>query len=311
MIGLSPMMVGFHFPGQRVLVAGLCLLAVAEWTTRQNGNWWWWGGWAAAAAVLTHPGALFLLPPAAIAFLFRRPRRVAVLGLLGVGIAVGSYFLWTRYTSMMYPDVRNNLVYYPFMRALDDQPSGGGVREIVATLSAEHWKDLALNRIKQLRHYFWADNPWQTANFERLKAISLTSTLGVALTAFAVIHLKRFGGAGVLWMLLFGPLIFFHLHIGQPFPQFHILPPPFFLLALVGLSALGRFGKWATKLVIVEALLHQLFIPTLVLAGFAGRFDLSGWFVGDATTALLVLTPLMPWAVLAVFALKSEPKCVD
>lgn len=311
MLSLSPLTVAFHFPGQRVLVAGLCLLAVDEWTRQRGENWWGWGGLAAAAAVMAHPGALFILPPAAIYFLFRRPSRVAVLGLASVGIAGGGYLIWTQVISIAYPTVKNNLVYYPFMRTLDDPLPGRNLREILASMSAERWSELALNRVKQLRHYVWADNPWQHAVFERLKAVSLTSTLGVALTILAFVNLRRFGRVSVLWIGMVGPLLFFHLHIGQAFPQFHILPQPFFTFALVGISALQRFGKWATKLVVAEAMLHHSFVPMLVLIRAAGKFELPGWFVGDPAAQFLSLIPLAPWAVLAAMALGAAKTEVE
>ena len=306
MLGLSPLTTAFHFPGQRVLVAALCLLAIDEWTSRNRVNWTWWGGWAAAAAVLAHPGALFILPTAALYFVFRRRWRIAILGLTSVGIALGTYLLWTTFAANLRPEVRNNLAHYPFMRALDDQPVGGNLREIVAGLSSEHWKELALNRVKQFRHYVWADNPWQTALYERLRAVSLISTLGVVLTLCALVQLTRFENRGVLWIGVFGPLVLFHLHIGQAFPQFHILPTPFFALALVGLSATPRLGKTATRLIVAESLLHLLFVPALVLGGLAGEFELPGWFAGDPRSKFLSVVPMVPWMVLAASALRSE-----
>ena len=67
------------------------------------------------------------------------------------------------------------------MRSLDEEfPREQGAREIVASLSMEHWRDLAVNRWKQLRHYLWADNPWHTHLSELLRPVSMTTTLGVA-----------------------------------------------------------------------------------------------------------------------------------
>jgi hypothetical protein len=307
-LAVLPVTILFHFPGQRVLVASLSLWAVVEWTSRCRSHWCFWGAWAAAAAVLAHPGALFVLPPAAIYFLFARSaqgRRVAGLG--SVMTAAAAYGCWTAFTTWYAPDVRNNLAYYPIMRTLDDEPPRIGLATILRDLPQKHWRDLAWNRVVQLRHYLWADNPWHGLLAERLYAVSLFSSFGAAFVVALLSRARTLIGMSVTWVAIIGPLAFLHLHVGQSFPQFHILPTPFFALAILGITAMRERPRWLLQVVLLEAILHHLYVPMLKLSGRIDGVALPGWFVGDSGAKALVLLPLIPCLLLARMSMKDEP----
>jgi len=305
-IALLPLTTAYHFSGQRVLVAGLSLLAIGEWLWRDRPRWILWGGWAASVAVMAHPGALFVLPPVAVYFAWKTRGRERWAGWLSVGIALGAYGAWSAFAHWYGPEVRNALAYYPIMRTLDDAPPREPLSTILAGMSAEHWAQLGWNRIAQLRHYLWADNPWQSALYERLHPISLTSALGVALTVVLVLNARRLVAEAAFWVGVAGPLLLFHLHMGQAFPQFHILPVPFFALAVLGIGLLRRHARWVLWVVVGEALLHQLFVPAVVFAEGAGDFELPGWFAGDPAVKWLALAPVLAWMVLADVCLRER-----
>ena len=179
----------------------------------------------------------------------------------------------------------------------------GSLFEMAAGLPNEQWKKLAANRIAHLRHYFWSDNPWQRGLTETLRPISLTTTLGLAMTAALIWNRGRGWTAAFCFMAVVGPLALLHLHVGQAFPQFHILPTPFFALAVMGVLAVGRGPRWLAILVAFEALLQHAYTPILVAFSEAGEFDLSGWFALDSAVEWLLILPLFPWLVLARIAL--------
>jgi hypothetical protein len=303
LIAILPVAMNYHFPGPRVLVGGLTLIAVSQWTARTDRRWHLWGGLAAGLAFLVHPGALFSLPAAAVHFLFSGERRTRWNGLAGVAVALAVFVAWSSFIRLEHPEVRNKLAYYPLMRTLEDPlPTNKSFLEIVRQLPRDHWRELARNRLLQLRHYLWADNPWQTTTVEALRPISLTTSVGVVLTICLLWNPCRFAEWAFWWAAILGPLLVFHLHMGQAYPQFHIVPTPFFGLAVICAAAASRCGGWVIKLAVIESLAFHAFVPTLVLMGFAGDFELPGWFIADSAAKWLILFPVLPWAVLARIA---------
>ena len=141
----------------------------------------------------------------------------------------------SAFTRHQYPNAKNYLVYYPSCGRLTTRRRfNPDFFEAARSLPADHWKELGWNRVAHLRHYFWSHNPWQTGVSESLRPISLTTSFGIVMTAALLWELRRHVRSAFFWTAVAGPLLLFHLHMGQAFPQFHILPTPFFAACRVG-----------------------------------------------------------------------------
>jgi hypothetical protein len=181
-------------------------------------------------------------------------------------------------------------------------PKEWSFREAAGSLSADDWRELAWNRVRQLRHYAWADNPWHTERGERFRPISLTTTVGVCGTIGVILGFRiadrRFWSLAVLC-----PLLGLHLHIGQAFPQFHIVPWPFVGLACVVAAAWSKAPGALRWLIVVEASLPLLW-PFVVVE--EQLLTPNGWFSYDVPSRFLFAAlPLVGWLPLAATALAN------
>lgn len=309
LLALLPALHVLHFPGQRPFAASMALAAIHFWTDRSRSGWWAWGGVAAALAVFAHPGSLFALPPAAVYLLATAKGARIRTTTLAMAIPLAAWAAWTAGVRHFHPETRNYLLYYPIMRNLNDAPpEGKSLPELVWSLPAEHLKELAWNRVLHLRHYIWSYNPWHTEISEIFRPVSLPSTLGFVLTLALPWMLRAWWTdpasrpRSFLWLAVVGPLLLFHAHIGQAFPQFHILPLPFFAFALIAASMYRRLPEWVRLLALLECLLRQIF-PVALLYFFP--LDEYTWFGSDpATGYVLGSLPVVVW--LALWRLRAR-----
>ncbi len=263
LIAIMPILVCFHFPGQRPMTAAFALLAVYWWTSTAARSWLW-GGVAISIAVMTHPSALFVLPGAMAYWLFSGPwpRSFFVVARCLVLPAL-TYGAWLVFVARTFPGVRNDLIYYPLMLRLD-QPfdSTLSVVQILQSVSAEHWAQLGMNRLFQLRHYLWTNNPrhpW----VDFFRYISFPNIFGFALTLGLLSSSVWRRDKAFLWLAVIAPLLLHHVHIGAASPGFHISPTPFFAIATLLVQHYGRgtdrFAQVLVKVALVEWFLRQLY----------------------------------------------------
>lgn len=292
---LMPVLALFHFPGQRPLAAMLGLVALAAWMRPEPKLVR--GGWAAALALLAHPSVLFVLPSAAVYFLHRDGLgRGVARAAAAMTIPVLAYGAWTGFARLAYPGEGNPILFYPLMTSLDQRFPGMGAAEAVASLPAEHWKQLAWNRVVQLRYYLWADNPWQPV-VDVFRPVSLPSAFGFvgALSLLRPSAWRRDFAFALVAAI--APLAVQLLYLGQPDAQLQIAALPFFALALLATSSLFTAPGFLRRLAIGEWFLRQIY-PVVVGTFYpADRFCLFA----DDQTSYLILSFVLPLAWLWIW----------
>jgi hypothetical protein len=295
---LLPVWETLHFPGPRPLAAAVSLFALYCWLENGDARRWRLGGTAAAVACLLHPGSLFMFPFATV-WLIARSRGSRAAALIAVAIPLAVHCGWTLMARTLYPEARNVLAYYPIQpdiaKPLPDEP----LATLLSRISAADWSELAWHRVLHLRHYLWADNPWHNEPVELFRPVSLPSTLGLTGTAWLLFALA---GAERRWLIgaALGPLLLLHLHIGQAFPQFHILPGPFLAsAALVACRAAAPRRSLGGKLLLTECFLRTLWLPAVLFLDL--QRSPAAFFADDLPTALAIsLLPSFFWLALAL-----------
>ncbi len=308
LIVLLPIMGCFHFLGQRPLSAGLVLMGIYWWTEPTCRRYW--AGLALSLAILVHPSALLVLPGGVVYWFAGKGFTNRLLEVLrAIWMPCLTFGLWTWFVRWRYPGLRNDLMLYPIkthiVQTFDAHWSWW---EILRNLPADHWKQLALNRLLQLRHYVWTDNLSQPVA-DVFRWISLPNVLGFVLSLALLRPATWRVDRAFLWLTVGGPLILHHMFVGQAHGFFHFSPTPFFGLALLVSLCVTQERLAGVRVVLgvslVELALRRCYLPTLAYFFPADEYC---FFATDqlSYTCLSLLLPAA-WVVCLVAAYRFFP----
>lgn len=229
---LMPLIVSFHFIGQRPFTALWALLAI----------WWWtssyrfrdlWGGLALTFAIGTHPSALFVLPGVVFYNWWRAGIwRGGFISLKMLIIPVSAYGLWNCAVASWFPMLRNPLQYYPIMTDFSSFDQDLSTWQIVANLPPAHWRQLAWNRLGHFPQYF-IPHELNIPILGAVRSVSLPHVLGWIFAAALAVRYTWAKDGAFIWLAVVAPLLIHHLYIGQAPAQFHVSAVPFFALGLL------------------------------------------------------------------------------
>ena len=297
---LLPCLANFHCYGQRLLAAGLGLVALERLLAPATRRRTLGGGIALALGIGIHPSIAFLLPGLALVA-FLRPVAGGIAGRLAnaarcVGLAGFLYAVWLAAIGVAYPGGRNDLLYYPFKnRWQDPVPAGQSVLDYARARTPGDWRQLAWNRANHLQHYLRTNTRFRNSPHTMLRWIDLPNVVGWTGLPVLAVALWRRRRDALAATAIFLPLLIHHLHIGDADAQFHISPTPFVALAALVAGAWPRVGWWRWPM-LAEWALRSVF--PLFLA-WTGRMD-----QGPLLESLRLL-PNDPLAVLAFSALPA------
>ena len=268
---LMPILGCYHFLGQRLLAAGLALLAGHWLTSVPAQRHWFWPALALTLAVGVHPSALFVLPSLLVCAAWRIWRGGGWSPPLSVVATVSIvYSGWTILMHWWFPGCRNDLFYYPLMLDYHEPfPSDQSIWDIVRSIPAADWLQLSYHRLLHLRHYLWTDNCSVRAS-ATFRWISLPNVFGYLATVLLLWPSWWRRDRRFVLLMVAGPLLTHHLWIGASHAQLHISPTPLLAVAALLAAELSEWRRhWLLRLVLLEWLFRTLWPLLCLLAAHA------------------------------------------